>query len=77
MHDVINAFLLIYAGLFPIVNPPGCAPLFLSLTQQRAKTQIKDGKEHRYWSVVENRLVSGGKPPRLQSAEIRRNSHRW
>jgi multiple antibiotic resistance protein len=34
MHDVINAFLLIYAGLFPIVNPPACAPLFLSLTQQ-------------------------------------------
>ena len=27
----------------------------------RAKTQIKDGKEHRYWSVVENRRVSGGK----------------
>ena len=27
----------------------------------RAKTRIKDGKEHRYWSVVENRRVSGGK----------------
>ena len=27
----------------------------------RAKTEIKDGKEHRYWSVVENRRVSGGK----------------
>ncbi len=27
----------------------------------RAKTRIKDGKEHRYWSVVENRRVSGSK----------------
>ena len=27
----------------------------------RAKTRIKDGKEHHYWSVVENRRVSGGK----------------
>ena len=27
----------------------------------RAKKRIKDGKEHRYWSVVENRRVSGGK----------------
>lgn len=28
-----NAFLLIYAGLFPIVNPVGSAPLFLRLTE--------------------------------------------
>jgi len=27
----------------------------------RAKKRIKDGKEHRYWSVVENRRVSSGK----------------
>jgi len=27
----------------------------------RAKRRIKDGKEHRYWSVVENRRVGGGK----------------
>jgi multiple antibiotic resistance protein len=32
MSDFINAFLLVYAGLFPIVNPIGSAPLFLSLT---------------------------------------------
>jgi hypothetical protein len=25
----------------------------------REKTRTKDGKTHRYWSVVENRLVSG------------------
>lgn len=28
-----NAFLLVYAGLFPIVNPIGTAPIFLRLTQ--------------------------------------------
>jgi len=25
----------------------------------RAKTRLKDGKEHRYWSIVENRRVAG------------------
>ena len=33
MRDIINSFLLIYAGLFPIVNPIGGAPIFLGLTQ--------------------------------------------
>jgi multiple antibiotic resistance protein len=33
MTDFINAFLLVYAGLFPIVNPIGSAPIFLSLTR--------------------------------------------
>jgi multiple antibiotic resistance protein len=28
-----NAFLLVFAGLFPIVNPVGSAPIFLRLTQ--------------------------------------------
>lgn len=32
MPDVTNAFLLVYAGLFPIVNPVGSAPIFLGLT---------------------------------------------
>jgi hypothetical protein len=27
----------------------------------RAKTRFKDGKEHRYWSIVENRRTSGGR----------------
>lgn len=31
-NDLLNAFLLVYAGLFPIVNPIGGAPIFLSLT---------------------------------------------
>jgi len=36
LSDFINAFLLVYAALFPIVNPIGGAPVFLSLT--RAET---------------------------------------
>jgi len=31
--DAANAFLLVYAGLFPIVNPVGSAPIFLSMTR--------------------------------------------
>jgi len=34
MNDAVGSFLLVYAGLFPIVNPVGGAPLFLALTQQ-------------------------------------------
>lgn len=33
MNIFSNAFLLVYAGLFPIVNPVGSAPLFLGLTE--------------------------------------------
>ncbi|HVH80516.1 MAG TPA: MarC family protein [Stellaceae bacterium] len=32
MHAAANAFLLVYAGLFPIVNPVGNTPIFLALT---------------------------------------------
>ncbi|WGR73804.1 MULTISPECIES: MarC family protein [unclassified Bradyrhizobium] len=32
MNDLANAFLLVFAGLFPVVNPIGAAPLFLRLT---------------------------------------------
>jgi multiple antibiotic resistance protein len=35
----LNAFLLVYAGLFPIVNPIGSAPIFLRLTQPYAGPQ--------------------------------------
>jgi len=34
VNDLINAFLLVYAGLFPIVNPIGGAPIFLGLTRR-------------------------------------------
>jgi multiple antibiotic resistance protein len=39
MHDVVNSFLLIYAGLFPIVNPIGGAPIFLGLTQRSTDSE--------------------------------------
>lgn len=32
MHQIVESFLLVYAGLFPIVNPVGSAPIFLALT---------------------------------------------
>jgi len=32
-NTAANAFLLVYAGLFPIVNPIGGAPIFLGLTR--------------------------------------------
>jgi len=32
MSEFINTFLLAYAALFPIVNPVGSSPIFLSLT---------------------------------------------
>ena len=39
MSSVLNSFLLVYAGLFPIVDPVGGAPIFLGLTRhlQRAE----------------------------------------
>lgn len=36
MRAAINAFLLVYAGLFPIVNPVGSAPIFLALTSRNS-----------------------------------------
>jgi multiple antibiotic resistance protein len=33
VNDLTNTFLLVYAGLFPIVNPIGGAPIFLALTR--------------------------------------------
>jgi multiple antibiotic resistance protein len=34
VNDVVNTFLLVYAALFPLVNPFGSAPFFLGLTEQ-------------------------------------------
>lgn len=33
VSDIANSFFLVFAGLFPIVNPLGAAPIFLSLTR--------------------------------------------
>ncbi len=35
MSEIVNTFFLVFAGLFPIVNPLGSAPIFLSLTADR------------------------------------------
>lgn len=37
--EAVNAFLLVYAGLFPVVNPIGGAPIFLRLTQLTPKAE--------------------------------------
>jgi multiple antibiotic resistance protein len=34
VNDIVNAFLLVYMGLFPIINPVGAAPIFLGLTRE-------------------------------------------
>ncbi|HEV3298729.1 MAG TPA: MarC family protein [Planctomycetaceae bacterium] len=33
VNGLVNVFLLVYAGLFPIVNPIGAAPIFFGLTR--------------------------------------------
>jgi multiple antibiotic resistance protein len=35
-REITGAFLLVYAGLFPVINPLGAAPIFLSLTRGAA-----------------------------------------
>jgi multiple antibiotic resistance protein len=42
MHGVGRSFLLIYATLFPIINPLGGAPIFLNLTQFCTPEQRND-----------------------------------
>lgn len=34
MNTLLNPFFVVYAGLFPIVNPVGSAPIFLALTSE-------------------------------------------
>ncbi len=36
MNEIANSFLLVYEGLFPIVNPVGSALVFLGLTRHRS-----------------------------------------
>jgi multiple antibiotic resistance protein len=39
MVELSNVFLFVFAGLFPVVNPLGSAPIFLSLTSRCAPQQ--------------------------------------
>ncbi len=42
--------------LYRVDEEPDAVPLFV-----RCKRRFKDGKEHRYWSMVENVRVHGGR----------------
>jgi multiple antibiotic resistance protein len=39
MSALTNSFLLVYAGLFPVVNPIGGAPIFLGLTRRSTEAE--------------------------------------
>jgi multiple antibiotic resistance protein len=39
VNELANAFLVVYAGLFPIVNPVGGAPIFFGLTRECTTAQ--------------------------------------
>lgn len=39
MNAHASTFFLIFAALFPVINPLGCAPLFLGLTQGRTPAE--------------------------------------
>lgn len=53
MNAVANSFLLVYAGLFPIVNPIGGAPIFLALTHHNSE----DVRRKLAWRVAVNGFV--------------------
>jgi multiple antibiotic resistance protein len=53
MNAVANSFLLVYAGLFPIVNPIGGAPIFLALTHHNSE----DVRRRLAWRVAVNGFV--------------------
>ena len=38
-YEIANAFMLVYAGLFPIINPIGGAPIFLGLTRHCSEAE--------------------------------------
>lgn len=39
MNAAVQSFLLVYAGLFPIVNPVGGAPIFLAMTRSSSEAE--------------------------------------
>ena len=53
MNAAANSFLLVYAGLFPIVNPIGGAPIFLALTHHNSE----DVRRKLAWRVAVNGFV--------------------
>jgi multiple antibiotic resistance protein len=49
----VNTFLLVLAAIFPVVNPPGTALVFLALTQRAAPALRRDLA----WRVAKNSFV--------------------
>jgi multiple antibiotic resistance protein len=39
VQDIVNAFVFVFASLFPIVNPIGAAPIFLSITAGQSQAR--------------------------------------
>jgi multiple antibiotic resistance protein len=46
MNDFVSSFLLVYAALFPIVNPIGSAPIFLGLTEGCTEAERRSLARH-------------------------------
>lgn len=62
--SVFNIFITVYAALFPIVNPLGCAPIFLSYMQgtDRQTQSMVAGKVATYcFMLLLGSLLFGGK----------------
>ncbi len=62
MSDIINAFVLVFAGLFPIVNPLGSAPIFLSLTDdctQQERNRLARGVAFNGFCLLLGSLLFG------------------
>jgi multiple antibiotic resistance protein len=60
MSELSNTFLFVFAGLFPVVNPLGSAPLFLSLTsgcEPRERNQLALGVAlNSFWLLLGSML---------------------
>src|ERR671912_441693 len=53
MAQGVNTFLLVLAAIFPVVNPPGTALVFLALTQGAAP----ELRRELAWRVAKNALM--------------------
>ena len=53
MSSIVNSFLLVYAGLFPIVDPVGGAPIFLGLTRRLDRKR----RQSVAWHVAVNSFI--------------------
>ena len=80
MREALNTFLLVYAALFPIVNPVGGAPICPGLKQNRAESErhslarrvARDGFPLLLGSPAPARTCSGFSASRSRSSHRRR-----